>query len=397
MKLLYIYNLYQQPGGENQWVESEPELFRARGNEVVIYRRDNNEIREFPLWKRAMLLWESSWSQQSYDEVSALIRRERPEVAHVYNTLALITPSVYHACHDEGVPVVQTVYNYRLLCPSANLLRNGRPCEDCIKQSLLQSVRHGCYRDSRLQSAALAWTLYSHRRRATWNRIINTYIVPTEFMHRKLIEGGLPAAKIVVKPNYHEPDPGVRVTSDGSALYIGRLSVEKGIQTLLNAWLQLKLPMHLRILGNGPLQGEVESFIAEHPHCGVEYLGLRPHNEVIQFLKSSAMLILPSEWYEAFPHVILEAFACGVPIVASNIGTLPDIIEDGVTGVLFNPGDASDLATKAHWIRVHSHLAEQIARTGRVRYETEYTGDRNYERLVEIYSTARQGTVPAVI
>ena len=388
MKLLYIYNLYQQAGGENQWVQSEPDLFRARGHEVIVYRRDNNEIRDFSLAKRAALLWESSWSRQTYKEVRELIRRERPELAHVYNTLALVTPSVYYACHDEGVPVVQTIYNYRLLCPSANFLRKGRPCEECVEHSLWSSVRHGCYRDSRLQSAALAWALYSHRRRGTWKKIIRTYVVPTEFMRAKLVEGGLPLEKIVVKPNYHEPDPGMRLSSDGSALYVGRLSPEKGVRTMLHAWQKLELPPRLRILGDGPLQEEVKAFIATHPECGIEFLGRRTHDEVIESIKSAAMLILPSEWYEAFPHVILEAFACGVPIVASRIGTLPDVVQDGINGVLFTPGDASDLAAKVQWVSTHPDAAEGIVRRGRVAYETEYTADRNYERLMDIYTAA---------
>jgi glycosyltransferase involved in cell wall biosynthesis len=385
MKILYIYNLYQQSGGENQWVQSEPDLFRARGHDVVIYRRDNSEIRDFSLWKRASLLWKSAWSQESYEAVRALIRRERPQVAHVYNTLALVTPSVYYACHEEGVPVVQTVYNYRLLCPAANFLRDGHICEDCVQHSLWRSVVYGCYRDSRLQSAALAWTLQSHRRRDTWSTIVDAYIVPTEFMRTKLIEGGLPAAKIVVKPNYHEPDPGVRVASDGSALYVGRLSPEKGVRTLLAAWQMLDCPPRLRVIGDGPLRTELEETVARNPQNKIDLLGARPHHEVIEQLKAAAFLILPSEWYEAFPHVILEAFAGGVPILASRIGTLPDVIHDHINGLLFEPSQAADLAAKVKWIVSHPDDAQRIAMNGRAEYETKYTADRNYERLIGIY------------
>lgn len=385
MKILYIYNLYQQPGGENQWVQSEPDLFKARGHDVVIYRRDNSEIRDFSLWKRASLFWESAWSGESYQAVRALIRRERPDVAHVYNTLALVTPSVYYACHEEGVPIVQTVCNYRLLCPAANFLREGRVCENCVQHSLWHSVAHGCYRDSRLQSAALAWTLHSHRRSGTWNQIVNVYVVPTEFMRSKLIEGGLPAAKIVVKPNYHEPDPGVRMASEGSALYVGRLTPEKGVRTLLAAWQMLDHPPRLRVIGDGPLRKELERTVARDPQRGIEFLGTRNHNEVIEHLKAAAFLILPSEWYEAFPHVILEAFACGVPIVASRIGTLSDVIQDGISGLLFDPGQAADLAAKVKWMINHPDDGGRMSTNGRAEYETKYTADRNYESLIGIY------------
>jgi glycosyltransferase involved in cell wall biosynthesis len=384
MKLLYIFNLYQQSGGENQWVRSEPEMLRARGHEVIVYQRDNNEIQHFSPWKRAALFWQARWSRESYEAVRAIIRRERPEVAHVYNTLALVTPSVYYACHDEGVPVVQTVYNYRLLCPAGTFLRNGRVCEECVQHSLWRSVGYGCYRESRLQTAALAWTLDSHRRRGTWSQIVNRYLVPTEFMRRKLIEGGLPTEKIVVKPNYHEPDPGLRQLSDGSVLYVGRLSVEKGVRTLLAAWQMLEDAPLLRIVGDGPLRAELET-AAARSRGKISVLGSLPHEEVIAHLKKAATLILPSEWYEAFPHVILEAYACGVPIVASRLGTLSDVIKDGVTGVLFEPGNAADLAAKGTRLLRDGAASSRIAVAGRAEYETNYTGDRNYERLMRVY------------
>jgi glycosyltransferase involved in cell wall biosynthesis len=305
-------------------------------------------------------------------------------VAHVYNTVALVTPSVYYACHDEGVPVVQTLYNYRLLCPAGTFLREGRICEECVQHSLWRSVGYSCYRESSLQSAALAWTLHSHRRRGTWNQIIRRYLVPTEFMRRKLVEGGLPADKIMVKPNYHEPDPGLREQSDGSVLYVGRLSVEKGLRTLLAAWPMLDTPPRLHIVGDGPLRQELERSAARSGGK-ISILGSLPHEDVISYLKRAAALVLPSEWYEAFPHVILEAYACGVPIVASRIGTLADVIHDGLTGVLFEPGNAADLAAKLTGLLRDASAASRIGIAGRSEYEANYTADKNYERLMQIY------------
>jgi glycosyltransferase involved in cell wall biosynthesis len=390
MKLLYLYNLYQQSGGENLWVQSEPELLRARGHEVVIHRRDNREIQGFPLWRKAALFWRARWSQESYDAVRALIRRERPDVAHVYNTLVLLTPSIYYACRDEGVPVVQTVYNYRLLCPAGTFLRRGAICEDCVSHSLWRSVRHGCYRESGVQSAALAWSLDSHRRRGTWSDMVDLYLTPTEFMRRKLVEGGLPAAKIVVKPNFHDPDPGLRQASDGGALYVGRLTPEKGVHTLLAAWRVLGAAApRLSVIGDGPLRAEVET-AAAGARGAIEVLGMRPHDDVIARIKRAAFLVLPSEWYEAFPHVILEAFACGVPIIASRIGTLADVIRHGKNGVLFRPGDARDLAANIQWMVSHPGEAAELGMAGRAEFELEYTAQRNYHRLQEIYQNLAQ-------
>jgi len=390
MKLLYLFNLYQQPGGENLWVRSEPELFRARGHDVIIYERDNKEIQGWSLGKKAALLWQARWSRESYAAVRELIRRERPDIAHVYNTLVLLTPSVYYACRDEGVPIVQSVYNYRLLCPAGNFLREGKVCEECVEHSLLRSIRHACYRDSYVQSAALAATLTSHRRMGTWTSVIDRYLVPTAFMKRKLVENGLPAERITIKPNYHEPDPGLREETDGSVLYTGRLSEEKGIHTLVEAWKLLKNPPLLRIIGDGPLRSSLARTLADHPGLRVELMGLQNHSQVISHLKTASCFVLPSEWYEAFPHVILEAFACAVPILASRIGTLPDVITDGITGMLFDPGSPEDLASKMNWMLQHPATVSNIGIAGRHEYVTKYTADKNYERLLGIYeSTAR--------
>jgi glycosyltransferase involved in cell wall biosynthesis len=305
-------------------------------------------------------------------------------VAHVHNTLALVTPSVYYACQDEGVPVVQTLYNYRLICPVGSLLREGRICEECINHSLWRSVRYGCYRNSRVQTAAVAGMLYRHRRRATWSQMIDAYLVPTEFMRRKLIEGGLPAVKIVVKPNFHEPDPGLRETSDDSALYVGRLTEEKGLRILVAAWKRMEHPPRLRIIGDGPLREELEQVAGMSQGC-IEILGQRSHAEAMEYLKKAAFVVLPSAWYEGFPHVILEAYACGVPILASRLGTLADVIEDGVTGLLFEPGQSADLAAKVLWMVGHETAARQIGLNGRRTYETLYRAEQNYQRLQAIY------------
>ncbi len=387
MKILYVYDLYRENFGENLWVQSEPDLFANRGHEVVVYRRDNREIQTFPFWKKVSLLWQTSWSRESYEAVRSLVRIERPELVHVYNTLPLVTPAVYYACREEGVPVVQTLYNYRLLCPAATFLRDGKICEQCVEHSLWRSVGYGCYRNSRLQTAAVAWMLASHRRSGTWRELVDLYIVPTRFMRDKLIASGLPAERVVIKPNYHEPDPGIREASDGSLLYVGKLNREKGLLTLLAAWRMLSNPPTLRIIGDGPNRKEVEEAAANQPTNKIDFLGRQPHHKVISYMKKTAAFILPSQWYEAFPHVILEAFACGVPIIGSRIGTLVDVIEDGETGVLFEPGQAADLAAKITWILDNSRRAVQMGKAGRAKFETEYTADRNYDRLLNIYAS----------
>jgi glycosyltransferase involved in cell wall biosynthesis len=394
LKILYAFNFYQQHGGENQWYHSEPDLFRARGHDVSIFSRDNAEIKQFGPLKKLSLFWRTTWSNESYRAVRELLRRDRPDVVHVYNTLVLISPSIFHACRDEGVPVVQTLYNYRPVCPAATLLRDHHICEECIEHSLWRSVRYACYRESRVQSAALALSLYRHRKMRTWQDCVSMFIVPTPFMKAKLAEGNLPSEKIVVKPNWHDPDPGVRAgAGENTVLYIGRLTPEKGIDLLLETWRTAAadtLPQ-LRIIGDGPMHAAVEGFVTAHPNSGVEYLGRRTHDEVIAELKRAGALIIPSLWYEAFPHTILEASGCGVPIIASRLGTLPDVIEDGVTGLLFEPGNAVDLAGKIKSLFARNGgdvLRENLGAAARAKFLREYTADRAYELLTNIYERA---------
>jgi glycosyltransferase involved in cell wall biosynthesis len=394
VKILYAFNYYQQHGGENQWYSSEPELFQSRGHEVSIYSRDNNELKRFSTLQKAALFWQTSWSEETYQAVRKLIRSNRPDIVHVYNTLVLISPSIFHACRDERVQVVQTLYNYRPVCPAGTLLRDHHICEQCIEHSLWRSVLYACYRDSRIQSAALALSLHRHRKVGTWRECVSAFIVPTPFMKAKLAQGGLPAEKIIVKPNWHSPDPGARIgVGENAVLYVGRLISEKGVDVLLRTWKAASpgtVP-ELRIIGDGPLRDEVAAFVTANPKANTQYLGRRSHDEVIDEMKRAGALVIPSLWYEAFPHTILEASACGVPIIASRIGTLPDVIDDKVTGLLFNPDDSADLVDKIRALFSNSDsnaLRERLARAAREKFLREYTADRAYELLLEVYAQA---------
>lgn len=401
MKILYAFNYYQQHGGENQWFQSEADLFRARGHKVSVYSRDNKELERLNVFQQAALFWRTSWSSETYQAIRKLLREDRPDIVHVYNTLVLISPSIFHACRDEGVPVVYTLYNYRLVCPGGMFMRDGRICEECLNHPW-QCVIHGCYRNSRIQTTALALSQIRHQKMGTWEDCVSAFIVPTSFMKSKLVEGGLPDGKIVVKPNWHAPDPGTRAGGgEKTILYVGRLTSEKGINVLLETWRGAQpgsLPQ-LRIIGNGPMREEVEAFVAANPDAGVEYLGRRSHDDVIAEMKRAGALVIPSLWYEAFPHTILEASACGVPIVASRLGTLPDVIDDEITGLLFEPGKSADLATKIG--RIFSQnggaaLREKLGAAARAKFLREYTADHAYEFLTQIYDDAigRRTAIP---
>ncbi|MGE3934275.1 MAG: glycosyltransferase, partial [Rhodospirillaceae bacterium] len=300
----------------------------------------------------------------------------------VHNTFPLISPAVYAAARDGGAAVVQTLHNFRTLCVKAQLLRDGAVCEDCVGRAVpWPGVVHRCYRDSLVASGAAATMLTVHRAAGTWRRAVDRYVALTGFARDKFVAGGLPAARIAVKPNFLDsPAPaaaGPEARSGG--LFVGRLSPEKGIGVLAAAL--ARGPVPLRIAGEGPVA------VAAAPDLTL--LGRIDAGAVAREMAAAAYLVVPSVWYEGFPMVIVEAFARGLPVIASRIGSLAEIVEDGVTGLLAAPGDAADLAAKMRWAHEHPGEMAAMGRAARARYEALYTPERNYAMLMEIYAAAR--------
>ena len=284
--------------------------------------------------------------------------------------------------------MVQTLHNYRLFCPAATFFRDGHVCEECVQHTLWRSVRYACYRNSRPATATVALMLAVHRRRRTWTRQVDCYIALTEFSRRKFIEAGLPAEKVVVKPNFVHPDPRARNGRGEYALFVGRLSPEKGLHTLLDAWQRLRDRVPLRIVGDGPLRPELEADASRRGLSGVSFDGRLPHDQTLEAMKGARFLVFPSEWYEPFGLTIAEAFACGVPVVASRLGAIEEIVEDGRTGLHFTPGDPDVLAAKVEWAWTHPERMEEMGRAARAEYEAKYTAERNYQMLMDIYQRA---------
>ncbi len=388
MTVLLVHNRYQQRGGEDVVFEAEAGLLEGRGHAVDRLGVDNRAIAaDGSLLAAARLGLQTVWSRDGANQVRRALRACRPDVAHFHNTFPLISPAAYYACADAGVPVVQTLHNYRLLCPAALLFRDGHVCEDCLGKLVpWPGVLHRCYRGSRAATGAVATMLAVHRLLGTWERKVDVFIALTEFARRKFIEGGLPADRIVVKPNFVYPDPGPGAHDGGYALFVGRLSPEKGIRTLLAAWERLGMGIPLKIAGDGPLADEV-AWAAEHnPH--VEWLGSQPLDRVYALMGAAALVIVPSECYESFPRVIVEAYAKGTPVIASDLGALAELVDDGRTGLRFRSGDPDDLAAKIEWAWTHPRELTEMGREGRREFERKYTAERNYELLMEIYQRA---------
>ncbi|MGB7754127.1 MAG: glycosyltransferase family 4 protein [Candidatus Acidiferrales bacterium] len=385
MKIVLVHNTYQQPGGEDVVFEQERRLLEQMGHTVVTYCRSNHEIEELSAVGRTMLVIRTVWASDTHRDFTALLVRENPDIVHVHNTFVMVSPSIYSVCRQRGVPVVQTLHNFRLLCPGALFLRDGKICEDCVEHSLWHSVWHGCYRGSRPATAPVALMLAWHRRSGTWDELIDRYIALTEFARNKFIASGFPADKIVVKPNFVDPDPGAKHGAGEGALFVGRLSKEKGLLTLLDAWKRLPKECSLQIIGDGPQRQELEQ---EAQRCGIssiQFRGQLSHSETLATIKNSRFLVLPSQWYEGFPMTVAESFACGTPVICSKLGAMEEIVADSRTGLHFAPESSEDLARKLAWAFGHPSEMSAMGRAARVEYESHYTPQSAYRQLMDIY------------
>jgi glycosyltransferase involved in cell wall biosynthesis len=396
MKIVLVHNSYQQAGGEDVVFEQERAILERAGHDVIAYHRSNTEIDELGVLGRISLAKNSVWSTRTRREFGALLARECPDIVHVHNTFVMISPSIYSACQEQGIPVIQTLHNFRLMCPAATFYRDGKICEDCVEHSLWSGVRHGCYRDSKAATATLALILASHRRLGTWRNSVDRYIAMTEFARGKFISAGFDSSKVVVKPNFVDSDPGPRTGIGDYALYTGRLSPEKGIGTMLDAWERLPVQCPLQIVGNGPERADLEAQVRDRHIPGVTFRGRLSRAETISTVKGARFVLAPSLWYEGFPMVIAEALACGTPVICSRLGAMQEIIADRVTGLHFTPGDAEDLAQKAAWAWNHPFEVSEMGRAARREYEKKYTADRNYELLMGIYHQTLGWSVDSV-
>ncbi len=388
LKVLAVHNYYHQRGGEDRVFEDEVNLLKSRGHRVSQFIRRNSSPGQLRNPRAAA---GSVWSRSSFNELRALLRSEQPDVMHLHNTLPLISPSAVHAARAERIATVQTLHNYRIFCPNGMFFRQGRPCEDCLGKFLpWPGILHSCYRQSRTATTAVASMLATHRAIGTWSSGVSRYIALSEFSRSKHIEGGLPASKIAIKPNFVLADPGEGRGEGGFALYVGRLSPEKGLRTLMRTWEQVGSRLPLYLVGDGPLRAEVSAFAAGIPSCRL--LGPMSGDQTLELIGAAAALIVPSECYEGFPRVIVEALAKGTPIVASEIGGLGELVTTGHTGIMFRPGDATDLLEKVEWLIGHPGTHDQMRSNSRTEYELKYSAEENYRTLLSIYDEAIECT-----
>jgi glycosyltransferase involved in cell wall biosynthesis len=404
LKIISVHNRYVQPGGEDQVFESEARLLREFGHDVT--QVEEQTVYPNRVVKKLGVAVDCIWSRRWYNQFRQKLKELRPDVVHIHNFFPLISPSIYYACRREKVPVVQTLHNYRLLCSNAEFYREGKVCEECLQHGLLRGVQYGCYQGSKLGTAALASMLGVHRRLHTWSTMVDCYVALTEFARQKMIEGGLPAERIRVKPNFVLPDPGPKWTNPtssdsgegGYALFVGRLVQSKGVLSLLKAWENIS-HIPLKIAGDGPCRQQIEAALKGGKPSSVSYDGRLSRQDTLATMRGARFLIFPSEWYEGFPVTIAEAFACGIPVICSRLGSMQEIVSDGRTGLHFEAGNTRDLAEKVQWAWQHPREMDAMGRNARQEFEKKYTAARNIEMLDAIYEfalRARSGTAEIV-
>jgi glycosyltransferase involved in cell wall biosynthesis len=377
MRILAVHNRYLMGGGEDISHKTEVELLRLHGHTVDEMVEDNLRIANLGMLKTA---FRTIWSFETYQKVRKILMENPYDVLLVQNFFPLISPSIYYAAARAGVPVIQFVRNYRLACLNATFLRNEKICEDCLGKIVpWPGVLHACYRNSRLASLVVAMMLIFHRLLGTWNKKVDRYIALSEFGREKLIASGIRAKKIVVRPNTLFPDSGAGDGSGGYGLFVGRLSSEKGLETLLSAWERMSDQCELIIIGDGPLRGLVNEQ-AKHQD-NIKAVGLQTHEKTLEMIQKAKFLIFPSIWYEGMPRTILEAFAAGTPVLASDLGAMADMVQHGLNGYLFPMGNSTKLAEFSQKLFESPELCAQMRLEARNTFIENYSAETAYQKI----------------
>jgi len=390
--VLMLHNYYQHAGGEDVSMAAEIAILRQAGHQVELMQWHNDAIKTMSRREKLNLFWQTVWNPDSKQQVRQALKDLNADLLHVQNFFPLISPSVYSAAKSLDIPVVQHLRNFRLGCLNVYLYREGQVCEACVGRNPWRGVLYRCYRDSLPASLGVWQMVTAHRLRRTWHREVDAFITPSQFAADKLIEIGLPAEKLHVKPNFL-PDP---LTNDQipplpeipTFLLIGRLSPEKGVLQLLQAWAALRQPdWQLWIVGEGPQRPDLEKFCQEQALQNVHFWGYRPPAEMLKILQKSTLLVMPSRWYETFGRVVVEAFACGRPAIVSDLGAIAELVTNGTNGFKVEYDNVQAWVDTLRWCGEHPQSLVEMGHQARQDYLKNYTPEVNYQRLMEIYTT----------
>lgn len=383
--ILLVHNYYQIPGGEDTVVANEKKMLEEHGHEVLLYSRNNAEIRKMSKMQKIFLLpFITVFNVRTFRDIRKIIKDNNVDIVHVHNTLNLISPSVYYAARSCKVPIVQTIHNFRFICPNATLYRDGHICEDCIEKGLVCAVRHNCYRGSKIETLACVINAKLHRLTGIYKKL--RFVCLTEFNKSKLLSlNQIKNSGIFIKPNFAKCDGKMipREKRENQFVFAGRLDRLKGIGILLRAWKEMgDFSVRLIVCGTGPEEKWCKDFVSEN-HLNVEMKGFVSNEEVRKLLSNSKALILPTQWYEGFPMSIVEAYSVGTPVICSDLGNTGSIVQEGITGCKFRAGSVEKLRDAIRRLATYEHIYDTTYRE----FEMKYTEEKNYEMLLRIYES----------
>lgn len=384
--VLIVHNYYQIPGGEDTVVANEKKMLEEHGHKVILYSRNNAELKQMTKFQKLFLPITTVFNPRTYKEIKRLIKSENIEIVHVHNTLNLISPAVYYAARAMKVPVVQTVHNFRLVCPGATFYRDGHICEDCMKNGLWCAVKHKCYRGSKIQTLACVLSTWFHRMTGIYGKI--NYICLTEFNKSKLLElKQIKPEKVFVKPNFvvNESSFVLEESRENQFVFAGRLDKLKGVDILFETWKRMgdNAPK-LVVCGTGPMEKWCKEFVRQN-QVNIELRGFVPNIEAQKLIANSKALVLPTQWYEGFPMSIVEAYSVGTPVVCSDLGNAGILVIEGITGVKFAACSSEELIGAVKRLKAYRNIYGSTYEM----YEQLYTEKQNYKRLIEIYRKAQ--------
>jgi glycosyltransferase involved in cell wall biosynthesis len=377
MRVLMLHNFYQIPGGEDSIVRAELSMLQKNGVDVELFSTTNDLISG--RLKQVTAALRVVYNPAARRTLARKLAAFRPDVVHVHNFFPLFSPSIFDACLDAGVPSVLTLHNFRILCPTAFLNNDVADRERSLRQACWWTVPKKVYRNSASATLALATMVEFHKRIGTWRRKVDRFIALSDCARRTFTKGGLPAERIVVKPNCVGGPARLEQGKREGALFVGRLDEQKGVRALLAAWKDLDYP--LTIIGDGPLS----ALVREAANDRIVWLGQQKRDVVLQAMQAARFLVLPSMGYEMFPVTVLEAYASQLPVICSDLPSLDGLVEPGVTGLKCPPGDAAALAGTVRWAIGNTKALDDYGRQARATYLARYTPDVNFRLQMDIY------------
>ncbi len=391
MNILQVHNKYKIIGGEWTVLEQEYELLKKSHNIEQLIVNNSDDLKS--LSNRIKLIFTTHYNRDSKKKMAGKLASGNYDLMHVHNFFPLLSPSIFEAAREAGIPSVMSLHNFRLIHPNALMYHKGKIDERSLQGSAYRCVWDGVYRNSKLQTAVTAHMIEYHRKKKTWHRYPSAFIALSEFSKEKFVEGGLPEERIFIKPNFLsdplEEYPGLKISEEkqNRFLYVGRLSNEKGIKDLIECWMENTIDSRLEIAGDGPLKKELEKKTRRHKN--IRWLGQKSKKSILKLLSESKALIFPTRCYEGQPLILLEAMSMGCPVITSRIGNPKNIIQHGENGLHFSPGNRRELFEQVLYLNRNNMIRMEMSRIARKSYLHNYTPDHNYRKLMEIYEQAK--------